>query len=71
LPKDFPLFIINNNLDSVTNKKPFRIKTISEFHQLNGLLKPEHPLISVVDYAMIRHSPENKEISRVLDFYSV
>ena len=31
-----------------------RIKTISEFHRLRGLPKPEHPLISVVDYIHLR-----------------
>ena len=32
---------------------------------------PEHPLISVVDYAMIKHSPENNSKSWLLDFYSI
>ncbi len=50
---------------------PYRIKTISEFHQLRGLPKPEHPLISVVDYAAINHSPEFNVTSWVLDFYSI
>ena len=55
----------------MSNKQVHRIKTISEFHRLRGLPKPEHPLISVVDYASIRHSPENNQISWVLDFYSI
>ncbi len=55
----------------MTNKQPYRIKTISEFHQFRGLPKPEHPLISVIDYASIRHSPENNSTSWVLDFYSI
>ena len=33
----------------MSNTHVRRIKTISEFHQLRGLLKPEHPLISVID----------------------
>ncbi|MDB5276498.1 MAG: AraC family transcriptional regulator [Ferruginibacter sp.] len=53
------------------NKQPRRIKTIKEFHQFRGLPMPEHPLISVVDYAAIRHFPENNTISWVLDFYSI
>ncbi len=53
------------------NKRPYRIKTISEFHQFRSLPKPEHPLISVIDYASIRHSAENNSISWVLDFYSI
>lgn len=55
----------------MANKQPYRIKTISEFHELRGLPKPEHPLISVVDYAAIRHSAENNQISWVFDFYSI
>lgn len=50
---------------------PYRIKTISEFHQLRGLPKPEHPLISVVDYELIRHSPEFNVTSWTLDFFSI
>lgn len=50
---------------------PYRIKTISEFHQLRGLPKPEHPLISLVDYAHIRHSDAHNVNSWTLDFYSI
>jgi AraC family transcriptional activator of pobA len=53
------------------NKQPIRIKTISEFHEFRGLAKPEHPLISVIDYSTIRHSAEITELSWVLDFYSI
>src|SRR5882724_4459210 len=64
--------IINNNyLRNVPNTKPYRIKTIGEFHEFRGLSKPEHPLISVIDYASIRHSPENNQISWVLNYYSI
>jgi AraC family transcriptional activator of pobA len=55
----------------VANKKVQRIKTIGEFHRLRGLPKPEHPLISVVDFSSIRPSPENNLISWVFDFYSI
>ncbi len=55
----------------MANKHPHRIKTINEFHQLRGLPKPEHPLISVVDYGAIRHSTENNLTSWFLDFYSI
>jgi AraC-like DNA-binding protein len=44
----------------MANSKPVSIKTISEFHNYNGLPKPEHPLISIVDYAKLnRKSEEN------------
>ncbi|MEQ9437445.1 MAG: helix-turn-helix transcriptional regulator [Cyclobacteriaceae bacterium] len=55
----------------MATKQPYRIKTISEFHQLRGLPQPDHPLISVIDYAAVRHLPENKLSSWVLDYYSI
>ncbi|GAB3688277.1 AraC family transcriptional regulator [Spirosoma flavus] len=48
-----------------------RIKTISEFHRLRSLPKPEHPLISVVDYSAIQRTPEMSSMSWVLDFYQI
>lgn len=53
------------------SKQLHRIRTISEFHQLRGLPKPEHPLISIVDYAMIKHSADTNQKSWMLDFYSI
>src|SRR5262245_3802204 len=55
----------------MANTKLVKVKTISEFHQLRGLPKPEHPLISIVDYNSIKHSPENNGINWMFDFYSI
>ena len=53
------------------NAQPYRIKTISEYHQVMGLPKPEHPLISVIDLDSIEH-PEGPSPTTVLfDFYSI
>ncbi len=52
-------------------KRIKRIKTINEFHRTRGLPEPEHPLISVVDYANVRLSPENNDTSWVFNFYSI
>lgn len=47
-----------------------RIKTISEYHQLRGLHKPEHPLISLINFDTVKYSPE--EPTRwIMDFYSI
>ncbi|MBT1712404.1 helix-turn-helix transcriptional regulator [Fulvivirgaceae bacterium PWU5] len=51
--------------------KTQRIKTISEFHKLRGLPKPEHPLISIVDYSKIVRPPELSQTNWVLDFYNI
>ncbi|MAZ27565.1 MAG: AraC family transcriptional regulator [Cytophagaceae bacterium] len=48
-----------------------RIKTISEFHQLRGLPKPEHPLISIIDYHSIKRPIEGEEINWIFDFYQI
>lgn len=51
----------------MTNSKPIRIKTISESHRMRGLPQPEHPLISVVDYAAMPHTTG----SFVFDYYTI
>lgn len=55
----------------MVNRKTQRIKTITEFHGLRGLPKPEHPLISIVDYSKIIRSPDSSQINWVLDFYNI
>lgn len=52
----------------MASSKPYRIKSISEFHRLHGLMQPQHPLISVVDYATIRNHVQG---SVIFDFYSI
>lgn len=51
--------------------QPVRIKTISEYHQVMGLPKPEHPLISVINLSSLQHMTDNESISIVFDFYSI
>jgi len=51
--------------------QPLRIKTITEYHRVMGLPKPEHPLISVINFESIKHLPYNESISLVFDFYSI
>ncbi|PWB22508.1 helix-turn-helix domain-containing protein [Flavobacterium sp. HTF] len=48
-----------------------RFDSISEFHKLSGLPKPEHPLVSLVDYGKIDYQTDSDEISWVQNFYSV
>jgi AraC family transcriptional regulator, transcriptional activator of pobA len=55
----------------MANIQPHRIKTISEYHQIMGLPKPEHPLISVINFESIKQLPYNESISLVFDFYSI
>jgi AraC family transcriptional regulator, transcriptional activator of pobA len=55
----------------MANNQPQRIKTLSEFHQLRGLPKPAHPLISVVNLEDFQHAQDSEPQSWVLDFYSI
>lgn len=55
----------------MVSKEIHRIKTISEYHRLRGLTKPEHPLISLIDYKDIQNSTDNNHISWVYNFYSI
>jgi AraC-like DNA-binding protein len=55
----------------MANQKPLRIKTISEFHQFSGLPKPEHPLISIVDYAKLRRHTSEKSTALLFDYYTI
>jgi AraC family transcriptional regulator, transcriptional activator of pobA len=51
--------------------QPLRIKTISEYHQIMGLPKPEHPLVSVINFESIKKLPYSESISLIFDFYSI
>jgi len=53
------------------NVQPHRIKTIAEWHQLRYLPKPEHPLISVVNFEDVKILQENEPKSIINDFYSI
>ncbi|MDP4210959.1 MAG: helix-turn-helix transcriptional regulator [Bacteroidota bacterium] len=52
-------------------KKPLNIKSIREFHQLRGLPSPEHPLISVIDYAVVQASDKDESGGLLFDFYLI
>jgi AraC-like DNA-binding protein len=52
-------------------KQPIRVKSISEFHRMKGLPPPEHPLISVIDYASIACVKEIETINWIFDFYNI
>ena len=48
-----------------------QIKTISELHRLVGLLRPEHPLISVINLEDVNQLPKEMAESRMFDFYTI
>tara|TARA_R110002049_G_scaffold12292_1_gene55157 strand:- start:37 stop:951 length:915 start_codon:yes stop_codon:yes gene_type:complete len=52
-------------------KMIFRFKSISEFHNYINLPRPEHPLISLVDYSKVNYPTDSDEIKWIQDFYSI
>jgi AraC-like DNA-binding protein len=48
-----------------------RIKTISEYHRLLGLPKPEHPLISVIKMNDSSHDSYRNSVNAIFDFYFI
>ena len=48
-----------------------QFKSLSEFHRYSDLPKPEHPLISLVDYSKVNYPTDSDEIKWVQDFYSI
>jgi AraC-like DNA-binding protein len=55
----------------MSSLQPRHIKTITGYHELMQLSKPEHPLISVINFENIKRLPDNKPLSLMLDCYSI
>jgi AraC family transcriptional activator of pobA len=55
----------------MSDTPPFKISTISAFHKLRGLPKPQHPLISVVNIEDVVMPPVPVEGTAVFDFYTI
>lgn len=50
---------------------PLHIKSIAQYHKLRGLPAPEHPLISVVNYADMRATGVDESGGLLFDFYLI
>lgn len=55
----------------MSDKELIEIDTISQFHQFFGLPKPEHPLISLVDYSLVKITSENDKLSWKMNYYTI
>jgi len=49
----------------------FRFHSLSEFHNFCGLPKPEHPLISLVDYSQVHYPVNDSKLNWIQHFYSI
>ncbi len=55
----------------MANTPLFQIKTIAQYHQILGLPKPEHTLISVIDLKSFQQVPMDEPMNLLYDFYCV
>jgi AraC-like DNA-binding protein len=55
----------------MADQKPYYVKTISEFHRFRGLPQPEHPLISIVDYAKLNRLASENPTTLVFGYYVI
>lgn len=53
------------------NVTPYRIKTITEYHHILGCVKPEHPLVSLINLNDFKPVSSNSQISVVFDFFII
>ncbi len=51
--------------------KTFRFNSLSEFHEFCNLPKPDHPLISLIDYSMVNYPLDDSELKWIQNFYSI
>ncbi|AZB23144.1 AraC family transcriptional regulator [Chryseobacterium bernardetii] len=52
-------------------KQLFRFNSISDFHAFCNLPKPDHLLISLVDYSKVRYTIDDDELRWIQSFYSI
>lgn len=52
-------------------KQPIHFNSISGFHAFCNLSKPEHPLISLIDYSKVSYPVDSREMKWIQNFYSV
>ncbi|GAB4006005.1 helix-turn-helix domain-containing protein [Spirosoma migulaei] len=55
----------------MTSMQPYRLKSITDYHRMLELPKPEHPLISVINLESFQRPSIDGPISLIFDFYSV
>jgi AraC-like DNA-binding protein len=55
----------------MSNVQLHRIKTITEYHRLAGLPKPQHPLVSVINLESVQRPQADGPFRLIFDFYSI
>ncbi|WP_437921535.1 helix-turn-helix domain-containing protein [Sphingobacterium sp. LRF_L2] len=52
-------------------KHTHHFKSLADFHTFCGLSKPEHPLISLIDYSQVNYPLDDVELKWIQHFYSI
>ncbi|GAA4795157.1 helix-turn-helix domain-containing protein [Olivibacter ginsenosidimutans] len=52
-------------------EQTFRLNSIAEFHAFCDLPKPEHPLVSLVDYSKVSYPFEGAQVKWIQHFYTI
>lgn len=52
-------------------KEIYRVETITDLHEVAGIDKPKHPLVSIIDYSKIDTSNAPESGNFICNFYSV
>ncbi|MDR7129727.1 AraC-like DNA-binding protein [Algoriphagus sp. 4150] len=52
-------------------EKTLRFNSLTEFHTFCNLPKPEHPLISLIDYSKVSYPMDDSELRWIQNFYSI
>ncbi|WP_109829465.1 helix-turn-helix domain-containing protein [Reichenbachiella versicolor] len=48
-----------------------RLETISDLHRFNEIPSPEHPLISLIDYSLVKQTSVTNELKWIQSYYSI
>ncbi len=48
-----------------------RLETISDLHRFNEIPSPAHPLISLIDYSLVKHTSATNEFKWIQSYYSI
>ncbi|HRE76770.1 MAG TPA: helix-turn-helix transcriptional regulator [Flavobacterium sp.] len=51
--------------------RAYQFNSLSEFHTFCNLSKPEHPLISLIDYSKVTYPVNDSELKWIQNFYSI
>lgn len=52
-------------------EKPYNIKSVHEYHEMLGIEKPRHPLISIINHAGVQSFRDERLKNKTYNFYTV